>query len=63
MNCVMWDNLKWFYLATFVMSSQQQKKSKHSVENFDSGTEGCESFMFNQRFSGKISRVANLLFY
>lgn len=46
------------------MSAQQQKKSKskYSVENFDSATEGCESFMFSQRGSGESLLLANLLF-
>lgn len=45
------------------MSAQKKKKkSKYSLENFDSATERCESFMFSQRGNGESSLQANLVF-
>lgn len=40
----------------------KKKKSKYSLENFDSATERCESFMFSQRGNGESSLQANLVF-
>lgn len=60
----MCDNLKILPgIFSHVCTTQKKSKSKYSVENFDSATEGCESFMFSQRGNGESSLLANLVFH
>lgn len=62
--CHVWQfkNSTW-HLFSCLHNTKKKSKSKYSVENFDSATEGCESFMFSQRGNGESSLLANLVFH